>query len=223
MQDTDTKRFEMFLRVREFGTERDAEFPPTSFAGERLATLGEIINGLETHASAQFSGLSGSRQGGASKSAALDEVVRDMEAINRTARSMALTIPGLDDKFRMPRNRTHQAVIAAARAFHADATPLRDEFVRRGLPADFLTDLESDINAFEEANTSKIQSRETHVAATAAIEELIENGMRIVRELDAVMRNLYANSPSNLAAWLSASHVERPPRRAKVAPTPPAT
>lgn len=220
MKDTETRRFEMFLRVRVYGAEHAAQFAANSFAGERLAALAEIIAGLETHASEQSSGLRGARQGGATKAAALDEVLRDMEAISRTARAMALTTPGLDDKFRVPRNTGHQAIIAAARSFLKDAAPLKDEFIRRGLPDDFLTDLEDDIKEFEQANTGKMQSKETHVTATAAIDDLIERGMIAVRELDAVVRNVFANDPAKLAAWLSASHVERSPRSAKGATTP---
>ena len=33
--------------------------------------------------------------------------------------------------------------------------------------------------------------------------------MRTVRELDALVRNTFADDPSTLAAWESASHVER--------------
>lgn len=74
--------------------------------------------------------------------------------------------------------------------------------------------------------TSKEQGREMHVEATAAIDKLIEGGMTAVRELDPIVRNIFANEPAKLAAWLSASHVERAPRRktqAQHPPTPPAT
>jgi hypothetical protein len=33
----------------------------------------------------------------------------DLEAINRTARAMAVDVPGLDDKFRVPRNNPRSA------------------------------------------------------------------------------------------------------------------
>lgn len=34
-------------------------------------------------------------------------------------------------------------------------------------------------------------------------------GMAALRICDAVIRNIYANDPGKLAAWLSASHVEK--------------
>jgi len=65
----------------------------------------------------------------------------DLEAINRTARATADDVPGIDDKFRIPR----------------------------------------------------------------------------------IVRNKYANNPAVLAEWISASHTERAPRRAKAPEPAPAT
>jgi hypothetical protein len=42
--------------------------------------------------------------------------------------------------------------------------------------------------------------------------------MVIVRVLDGIVRNRYANDPGKLAVWVSASHVEKAP--AKKPPTP---
>lgn len=97
--------------------------------------------------------------------------------------------------------------------YAADALAYKAEFIKRGLPATFLDDLNDDIAAFEEALTQRTQGRETHVNATATIDDLIERGMKIVRQLDPIMRNLFEDQPGKLAAWLSASHVERSPRR----------
>jgi len=51
------------------------------------------------------------------------------------------------------------------------------------------------------------------------IDELIERGNDIVRKLDAIVRNKYANNVGVLAEWTSASHTERAPRK-KTEPTP---
>ena len=222
MKDTERRRLEMFMRVLEFCTEHAAQFPPTSFAGEQIAILNSVINALETHARAQSSGRSGARQGAAGKAAARDELMRDLEAISRTARSMALTTPGLEDKFRVPHNKSNQDVLAAARAAATNALPLKAEFIRRGMPADFLEDLAADIAAMDEAITQKARGTESHIAATAAIDTEVERGMTAVRQLDAAVRNTFASDPAVLAAWSSASHVERAPRNSS-APVSPGT
>jgi len=223
MKDTERRRLEMFIRVREFGSAHAAQFPPSSFAGEQLDILDNAINALETHASAQSSGMGTVRESASSKAAARDELMRDLEAISRTARAMADTMPGLEDKFRIPHNQSDQTVLAVARAAATDALPLKAEFIRRGMPADFLEDLQADIEEMEEAIQRKAQGAGSQVAATAGIDTQIERGMNAVRQLDPIMRNTFASDPATLAAWVSASHVERPPRRNKQSsPTPPA-
>ncbi|MDX6270179.1 MAG: hypothetical protein QOD28_1402 [Acidobacteriota bacterium] len=222
MKDSETRRYEAFLRVREFGATRAAQFPANSFGAEKLAALDAVIKALDKHTSTQVSGRNTAQQGTAGKAAARDELRRDLEAISRTARVMAFDTPGLADKFRLPRDPKDQELLNAARAFAADAQPLATEFVRRGLPADFLSDLDSDIEIFGQAVNRKIEGRATHVAATAAIDDLIDDGMRHLRELDAVVRNIFADDPASLAAWTSASHVERAPRTKHPTP-PPAT
>jgi hypothetical protein len=212
MKDTERRRFEMFIRVREFGAAHASQFPAGSFAAEQFAALDSAIGALEAHASAQSSGRSGAKQAATGKAAARDELLRDLEAISRTARSMALTTPGLDDKFRAPRNWGHQEVLATARAVAADAVPFKAEFIRRGLPADFLEDLTADIAVMEQAVSQKARGTDSHVTATAAIDAEVERGVTAVRQLDAAVRNTFVSDPAALASWLSASHVERTPR-----------
>ena len=214
MKDTERRRLEMFIRVREFGVPRSAQFPSTSFAGEQFTILDDVINALETHTSAQESGKGAVREGTSSAAAALDEVMRDLEALNRTARAMAMTTPGLANKFRVPHNQSNQAVLAVARAQLTDAQPLKAEFIKRGMPADFLEDLQADIEEMEQSIARKAQGAETRTAATEGIDDEIDQGMKAARELDPIMRNTFANDPATLAAWLGASHVERHQRRA---------
>ncbi|HEV7374820.1 MAG TPA: hypothetical protein VGN95_08890 [Pyrinomonadaceae bacterium] len=103
MKDTERRRYETFLRVREFVTSRAAQFPPNTLAGELLTHLNSEINEMETHATAQSSGRSATLQSSTSKAASRDELRSDLDAISRTARAMALSTPGLEDKFRAPR------------------------------------------------------------------------------------------------------------------------
>jgi hypothetical protein len=131
-------------------------------------------------------------------------------------RVIAFTQPGVEEKFRFQRGLSDQALLQLARAFAADAEPLKDEFIKRGMPATFIEDLKEEAEAFEAAIGRKAQGRSAHVAASAEIDDLIEQGMRVVRELDALFRNTFADDPATLAKWESASHVERrAPRQAK--------
>lgn len=72
-------------------------------------------------------------------------------------------------------------------------------------------------NSFEATFSAPVTAVDNRVAATAEIGESIRRGMIALRICDAVMKNLYAANTGKLAAWLSASHVERDPKK----PTPP--
>jgi hypothetical protein len=219
MNDNDTRRYEMFLRARQLGTDEAASIASFTFVKDLFSSLSEVVTELESHANLQASGLSTARQSTQSKTAARDELERDLNAISRTARSISNSVPGLEQKFRWSRELKDQELLTTARVFAADALPLKAEFTKRGLPTSFLDDLLEDIAAFEQALTQREQGKETHVNASATIDDLIERGTKTVRELDPLMRNIFENSPGKLAAWLSASHVERAPRKQPTAPT----
>jgi hypothetical protein len=215
MKDTEVRKYETLTRVGDFGATHVAAFPPTTLGGELFAVVNATVSELDGHLTRQNSGAGSARQATASRSEARDELRRDLEAISRTARSLAETITGLDDKFRLPRGKVgDQLLIGLARAFAADAVPLKGEFLRHEMPANFLDDLNADITAFEEAVNEQNVNVEKRVAATAAIEDAIENGMRAVRRLDAIVRNKFEDDAATLAAWTRASHTERSPRPA---------
>jgi hypothetical protein len=215
---------EMFIRSQQFCVVHSDVLPSNSRGAELLSVLDAVIKELEGHATAQDSGKRASREGTALKNAALASLQEDMKAISRTARAMALTMPGLDDKFRMPQNVGAQGWLTAARTFATEAEPLKDEFIRRGMAANFLEDFKADIAALQELINSKAQKTGAGVAATAAIDDAIERGLNAVRELDAIVRNIFRDNPAVLAEWTSANHIERAPRRAngEAPPAPPA-
>ena len=152
-----------------------------------------------------------------------EEALHDlMESVSRTARSMKRSNPGAAEKFRLPSKMDGETWLATANAFAMEAVPLEEEFVRRGMAPDFVDDLKGRILAFKQAVDGQAAEK---VAATTALAKAAEQGLATVRELDAIVRNIYAGNEAELAAWMSASHVERAPRRAAAAEeeeTPPA-
>lgn len=223
MEDADRRRFEMLVRVRDFGASHTAAFPNNSRGAELLAALDKTVSELDAHAAAQTSGKSSAQTGTQSKAAARAALLEDLEAIRRTARAIALDNPSFANNFRLPRGRLNdQQLLATARSFATDAAPLKADFIHNELPADFLEDLNADIESFEQATNAQNRSTDAHVAATEAIDAAIERGLNTVRQLDAVVRNKFRDDAATLAAWTSASHVERAPKHKKTAtPTPP--
>src|SRR2546423_14418974 len=150
MNNRDIRVLEMLIRVHRFGVIHAAAFPANSRGAELFLLVSSIITEMEAHATEQDSGKRAAKERTALKRAVHKRLRKKLEAISRTARAMARTTPGLDDKFHMPRNSGEQEYLAAARSFAADAEPLKDEFVRRGLNADFIEDLDAGIEEFRE-------------------------------------------------------------------------
>jgi hypothetical protein len=226
MNALEVRRLEMLTRVRDFGAARAASFPQDSLGGEQFAVVDAVVEDLSREAATQSSGVSSVQQATASRNGARETLRESLQAITRTARAMALDTPGLENKFRLPRSGSDQALLNTARAFAADALPLKAEFIRHELPATFLEDLQTDIADLERAIGSQNTGRGAHVTATASITAAIERGMSAARRLDAVIRNKFRDDPATLAAWESARHIERAgrgPRRTNGEPATPPT
>lgn len=220
MNTKDIRLLEMLIRVHQFCVARADSFTANSRGGELLTLIAAVIAEMEGHASEQESSRRAAKERTAQKKVARKHLREHLETISRTARAMSRTAPGLADKFRMPTSFAEQASLAAARSFAADAEPLKAEFIRRGLPSDFLETFNTRIDALEELINSHALKTGARVAATVAVSDAAERGHQAVRELDAVVRNIFRDDPAALAEWESASHVERPPRRAPVVKPP---
>lgn len=213
MDDSQTRKSEMLIRVDDFGVGHAAAFPASSLGGQKFAAVGAIVEELQQHGTAQSASRSATKTSTGAKKAARDELRRQMVAISETARAMESSIPGISQSFRLPNSNGDQALLNAGRAFVEAATPLESEFVSREMRTDFLAKLSAAIDGFESACESQNRNREKCVTATAAIDEVVARGMAVARELDAIVRNKFRDDAAMLAAWESARHVERPARR----------
>ncbi|MEW6736358.1 MAG: hypothetical protein AB1489_34015 [Acidobacteriota bacterium] len=214
MDDLEIRRYQMLTRVRDFGIAQASAFSPDSLGGELFAIIREIVKQLSEHANAQSSGARSSRSGTSNKAIARAILRENLEVISRTARSMAVDMVSLEDKFRMPRGNNDHTLLTTARAFAKDAQKFKDEFIRHELPDDFLEELNADIADFARAITEQDTTTAAQVVANDTIDEAIEQGMNALRRLDAIVRNKFRNDLAKIAAWESASHVERASRSA---------
>src|SRR5437870_3746571 len=113
----DIRRYEMLVRVRQFGAAHPDAFPATSLGGQMFAAVGLAVDALDQQGASQVPGLGAAKEATASKAAARAALHETLDAVSHTARALALDTPGLDDKFRLPRSRNDQRLLNAARAF----------------------------------------------------------------------------------------------------------
>lgn len=203
------RRYEMFLKVRDFFAAHAADFPAGSIAATIFAPLLPIIEQLAQIAGEQISTRGTYSQVIEIKGDARDILFVMLQNISDLATTLAYEINGLEEKFRLPRNRRDQNLIAAGRAFAADAPPFEDEFIGYGLKPTFIADLTTATDDFEQSLAPANVAGADKTGKTAAAAPLVEAGMIIVRRLTPIVRQKYRNDAANLAAWEFARHVER--------------
>jgi hypothetical protein len=219
MDDNQNRTYQRAIRVREFNAQRIADFSETGVARQFFNDLIAAIGDANRLGEAQASGIGQARQGTLSRRDARAALERAVDAIFRIARSM-----GLEAQFQRPLNGTDEALLNTARSYATNALPLKAQFIAHEMPANFIEDLNEDIADLEAARANQGNAVGDHVSASAALDGALDRCDEMVRKLDPIMKNKYANDPGALAEWISASHVERAPRRKKTeggtAPTP---
>ncbi len=222
MNKRDRLRFDMFVRVGQFLKDNTTDFPANSLVATQSAVLNSVINNIQALTGEQNAGRSSARFQYNSKATARENLREMLSDISETARSMIYQLPGIDLKFRMPRGDNDAELLARARAFLTDATPLKNDFIAYEIDADFLTDLQALIADFEQRQSATGTSTGAHVEATADIGEEARKGMIAVRTMDGAIKNKYRRDLGKLTAWKSASHIERLPKlSAPVSTNPP--
>jgi hypothetical protein len=213
MTDNQNRRFRMFVRVRDFITQRLSDFSETGVALQLYAHLQGVITRLESLSADQAVGLGQAHQRTQTRGSARLSLRDAVEAIH----SVAVTM-GLGEQFPLP-ERNDAALLQTARAMAMNALPLKAQFIAHEMPADFIEDLQADITAFESEIAEHGNAVGDHVQAGEAIDEAIDEGSDVVNKLDGIMRAKYASNRAVLAEWVSASHTERAPKRS-AAPAP---
>jgi hypothetical protein len=221
MQASEIRQIDRDQRVRVFTVNVAAALPAGSRGAELAAALNAGITEAETQAAKQDAAALDKQESTEQKRAAINTLKELMRAMNRTARSIDEQLPGIADQFKMPGD-SDQAVLNRARAFITSATPIPAEFTNRGMPATFLTDMQTAIDAADAAEDRQSAALAAQTAATKALTLILKQLRAIVRELDSIIRNLFRNDPATLAAWESASHIESGPKqKPEEEPTPP--
>lgn len=219
MNDSDRRRYECFLRIKQFGVDNAADFSAIPIAVTNFGVITTEVEFLDDQGADQQAGFGDARGATEVKGTAREDLREEMSDIARTARSMEYQYDGISERFKMPRNSSDQTLLATGRAFVDEATPISADFVAYGMAATFVTDLTAACDAFEATFGPQGSAIDSHVEATAEIGEAIRRGMVARRILDGIVRNVYKHNTGKTAAWTSASHVEKPPKKKEV-PTP---
>jgi hypothetical protein len=212
-----------FKTTDAFGLANVADFPLASLGGQQFALVHAAVTSTAGLGATQVSGGEQTHGAVLAKVAGRFHLHDDMIGITTAAHSLLLLgNTGIAGKFLMPHNNGDQALLNSARAFAADAVAFSALFISTGLPATFITQLNTDITAFETAVTTKGTALGTQAGATGGLENTAHQAAIALHVLKTIVPNIYKNNPAKLAEWATASHVEKhtPVKRAKPAATP---
>ena len=191
-------RYEMFLRVRDFGNAHRQEFPDGSMGGKAFRGVEAAIAQIEANATAK---ALTAEEGKQAKAAAKLMLVDHLSTIARTARLMAKRVPGSDAVFQIPVDSSDLALLTAARAFIRECQAALDRFVLLGLPKTFVSDLQELTDRFEQAVHGRRAGRTGSAAAEAGIKMAQAQGMDAIRTLDIVVTNTLKGDAVVLSGW----------------------
>jgi hypothetical protein len=219
MQNLAKRYLDTFDRVVEFG-ENHPLTTPIAAATTLYTQVGNVATSIRSHKGDQESGRGEFLGGTSTRGLMAERLLFQMRAINKIARALNRDqFPGVREKFFMPRLGGYEGIIGRAEAFTDAVAPIKTAFTDRGLPATFDTELETAKDALVASTGDKYEGLATQVGGTAGVMAQALHGLKLMRELDAILSFQYRDNPPLLAAWKSACHVERDPVSQQPVPT----
>jgi hypothetical protein len=226
MNRIDLRRYEMLVRVRDFGDSHGHLFPESSLARQTFTAIAAAVRQLDLQRLQEeaASVIARAHRKDAARRALGDRLTK----IVQTARVLANDVPGLEQTFELPAKVTDQTLLAAARRFHEAAAPHNAQFVSHGMPATFLADTNGLADALEAALRERGMSRDEQVGARERIKTTLAEALAAVRKLDVIVTNHFGDDAVTQAVWRRDRRVlypSRPPKEAapaqgEPAPTP---
>jgi hypothetical protein len=211
----------MLKRVSRFILD-NAITPPIARVTELTAEINAGIAALEGAAEMQVDGGNDTSGGVATrreKARALRTYLKDVARVGRSLDRD--TYPGLAEHFVLPDTRSYPALVAAANAMIAEATPLEAAFIAHGLPATFLADTAALLAAFEAGSDDKWDGLQTQVEGTSTLHHRAMAAIVAATKLDAIIRAHFRDDPVKLDVWTHARHVQADPESEEEGSTPP--
>jgi hypothetical protein len=221
MRTIDIRKQQMFVRVRDFGMARRETFPAASPAGKLFAAVAAAADALEQQLSSNPGGRGAPREGITAKAVARQALRRRLSTIATMARALALDTPDLADKFKIPLNCGEVRFLLVARSFADNSRPLAKLFVAQGMPSNFLSALEEEIEALATATVQVRAGRQKARTIRSDIDATIARGVRAVVKLNAVIRSALHDDRAALASWEEARWIDYSARRRNLETSPP--
>ena len=190
-------RFEMLLRLRDFGAAHKDRFPESSAGARAFGDVARAVGEIETHA---VNRIVTGRESARVRADRRTFIVERLRTIAHTSKGIR-TASGARLRLRMPDSRSDTAILNAARAFLREAAPYQEQLVSLGLPPTYFAELGEAADGFAAALTERRTGRSGEAGAKGGINAAFLLGADAARTLDIVVPNVLGGDPVAMAAW----------------------
>lgn len=215
MNDRIRREKERAQRSYLFLGENKNDFTSIPIVAANIAILQAEIQKLDDLGADKVSATSGSKDVTIHKADLRDALKDAMQDVADMWRPMAKNYENAQNKFRMPYSNNDQLLIDTAGSFIAEAAPLEADFVGRGMDENFITDLTAKRDAFAASIDESDDAKLDRVGVNAQFNDPVRKCRAVIEDVDPIVKMTYRDNPGKLAEWLSASRVERPPKKVK--------
>ena len=198
-------KYEMFVRVRDFGTAHAALFPQATTGGKAfarvLAAAAAIDENLKDH-------VLGKAEARRVKATTREAVADRLRTIAAAARRLTRAESSFNP-FVLPKRRSLAAQLSTARAFMQAAATRQPQFEQFGLPATFIGDFGAMVDELQLAVDVRLNSKTSRRKAQAGIATALADGLDAARDLDVIVSIATRHTdPATFAAWTAARRIE---------------
>lgn len=197
-------RYEMLVRVNDFGTAHRALFPESSKGGRRFVQVAAAVAAVEDRLKKRDIARVEARRVKAATRAA---VTAYMKTIRRTARRVTAPEKGMNTFF-TPRSGSVTALVSAAKAYIDEARPREAEFVEFGLRPTFLSDFTALVDRLDSAVVVRNTGRSRRLSAQDGIEDALRSGAEALVDLDVLVPNAVTDDAVAHGYWRGARRIE---------------
>ena len=199
MERTQRFRYEMLVRVRDYGVAHKEVFPDVGAQG--FARVTAAVAAVDQRMKDQ---MLATADAGRVNTATRAAVFASMKTIALAARRLPKR--GVNP-FKVPARRRLRVELVAARTFLQEAETRRDEFERVGLPSTFISEFRALVDELQRAVDLRANSQTARRLAAAGVSTALAEGFKAARDLDVPVTIATRSDPTRFAAWQRARSI----------------
>ena len=219
MKDTNRRNYEACKRDVQWSVDFTALVSPHPMFATKFANLTAIVDEIEAKAAAQAFAIGETSEEFGQKEDSRENLRQKVSDVSDAGAAAEPDHPGIQDVFRYRRSMSDADLLATARAFVLRDPEFGTIIENYGAGKTWVADLTTLADGFENAFNEASSALGSRAAAVAEINQLIAQAMQIKRTLDKMVP-LFVNDTGAIAAWNTATHVERAPKKTPKPPTP---